>query len=87
MCLRYGIDCRRVGCYFKHPEGRLIDNAQHGGVVERRGGSTGATGYDAGKTVMAELTNGFSSTYVLLLSHIARQKKSNSQIHSLKLKS
>ncbi len=67
MCLRYGVCCRRVGCYFKHPEGRQIDKAEHGGVVEEgRGGSVEATGFSAGKTGMEELTKGFSSTYALL---------------------
>ncbi len=67
MCLRYGVTCRRVGCYFKHPEGRQIDNAKPGSAVE--GGSCGgvqATGSNTNPPSMEELTNGFSSTYVLL---------------------
>ncbi len=72
MYLRYGVSCRRVGCYFKHPEGRQIDNAKHGSVVEEgRCGGAEATGSNTKATGMEELTRGFSSTYVLL-AHIAQ---------------
>ncbi len=67
MCRRYGVRCKRVGCYFKHPEGRQIDKAESVAMVDGgRSGSVETNGSNAGKTGVDELTKGFSSTYALL---------------------